>query len=112
MNYSFILLNKVKKTNDYINKVLVNCPKKEVVLKSNLEVCLYKSIELLFYYKCNIGKVKEKNLKDFIVNLSMIDYYMGICYKRKIINKRKYEVIVNFIIEIRKISYGLLKSGS
>lgn len=112
MTSNFILLNNTSKTNDYINKVLVNCPNKEVVLKNKLEFCLYKSIELIFYYKINKGRIRIKYIKELIVNYSMIDYYIGICYKKKIINKKKYEVICKYLLELRKISYGLLKSES
>ena len=36
----------------------------------------------------------------------MLDYYLKISYEKKIINKRKYEVISNYLLEITKMIYG------
>jgi len=111
MNYNFHLLAKTQRIIDYFNKILINFPKKEVVLKNNIEKTSYSMIEYIFAFNINeTTRIREKNLKDFMIKLSMYDYYARIGYKKKIVTKRQYEVIGRAIIEIRKISYGLLKS--
>ena len=47
-NDGFKLLSSSEKTIDYINKQLINYPKKEVVLKQNIEKTMYQIIEDLF----------------------------------------------------------------
>ena len=111
MNYNFVLLNNTKKTIIYINKQLINYPKSDLVLKENIEKNMYELIELIFSFNINDNlRIKNKYLKDLIVKLAMLDFYMNISYEKKIINKKRYISISNFILEIRKICYGLLRN--
>ena len=111
-NYDFQLLNKMLKTNDYISNLLISYQKKEYVLKDNMERCMYELVELIHYININTGRVKEKYFKDFVVKLSMLDYYTLISYKKKYIDKRRRDVIGRFLVEIKKISYGVMKNES
>ena len=112
MNSNFALLNNSKKTIAYINKQLVNYPKSEVVLKQNTEKTMYEIIELIFSYSINdVERIKLKFLKDLIIKLSMLDFYVATSFEKRIISKKKFESTSLFIIEIRKIAYGLIKNG-
>ena len=112
MNSNFALLNNSKKTINYINKQLINYPKSEVVLKQNIEKTMYEIIELIFSYSINdIERIKIKYLKDLIIKLSMLDFYIATSFEKRIISKKKFESTSLFIIEIRKITYGLVKNG-
>ena len=110
MNSNFILLNNTKKTIYYINKQLINFPKSEMILKENIERNMYELIECIFYYNINDSiKIKEKYLKDLIVKLSMLDFYIEASFEKRIISKKKLESTCRFIIEIRKIAYGIIR---
>lgn len=110
-NNEFILLVKSEKTIDYINRQLINFPNKEIVLKNNIERTMYLIVEYIFSYQIeNITRIKMKYLKDLVIQLSMLDYYMRVSYKKKIISPKKYVSIANFIIEIRKITYGVIRN--
>ena len=51
---------------DYVNNILPDYPKKEVVLKQNIEKNQYELIENLFAYNMNTSKrIKEKVYKGF-----------------------------------------------
>lgn len=111
MNSNFALLNNIKKTIAYINKQLINYPKSEMVLKQNIEKNMYEIIELIFSYSINdIERVKIKYLKDLIIKLSMLDFYVATSFEKRIISKKKFESTSLFIIEIRKITYGLVRN--
>ena len=111
MNSNFILLNNTKKTINYINKQVINFPKNERVLKDNIEKCMYEVIELIYYYDLNDSvRIKDKYLKDLIVKLSMLDFYINASFEKKLISKKRYESICMFIIEIRKIVYGIIRN--
>ena len=113
MNSNFALLNNTKKTIAYINKQLVNYPRSEVVLKENIERNMYELIELIFSYSINdIERIKIKYLKDLIIKLSMLDFYIATSFEKRIISKKKFESTSMFIIEIRKIAYGLVRNVS
>ena len=110
MNYNFKLLTNTYKTVNYINKILLNYPKKEVVLKNNIERDCYEIVELIFAYNINnTDRIREKNLKDLLIKVSMLDFYMRVSFDKKIISKHQYEVLGRFIIEIRKMIYGVKK---
>lgn len=111
MNSNFTLLNNSKKTIAYINKQLVNYPRSEVILKQNIEKNMYEIIELIFSYSISdIERIKVKYLKDLIIKLSMLDFYIATSFEKRIISKKKFESTAMYIIEIRKIAYGLVKN--
>ena len=111
MNSNFALLNNTKKTIAFINKQLVNYPKSEVVLKQNIATNMYEIIELIFSYSINdVERIKIKFLKDLIIKLSMLDFYIATYFEKRIISKKKFESTSMFIIEIRKIAYGLVRN--
>lgn len=110
-NQDFKLLSNLEKTINYINKELLNYPKYDVVLRNQIEITMYNLVELIHSYRITTSnRIKEKNLNDFIIKLSMLDYYIRVSYEKKIINSHKLVVITNFLIEIRKIAYGVIRS--
>ena len=111
MNYKFQLLNKCYYVTEYYSKLLINYPKSEFVLKQNIEKVQYEMIECLFSYNINTSeRIKQKYLKEFLIKVSMLDYYTRISFFKKIISKRQSEVISNRIIEFRKMTSGLIKN--
>jgi len=110
MNYNFKILNNTYKTINYINKLLINYPNKEIVLKNNIEKNNYDWIESIFAFNINDSwRIKEKYLKDILIKLSMCEFYIKISYEKKIISKKKFIVIGNYLLEIRRMVYGLKK---
>ena len=111
MNSNFFLLNKCYQTIEYYNKRLINYPKREMLLKQNIEKTYYEMIECLFSFNINNSeRIKQKYLKDFLVKVSMLDFYTRISNSKKVISKRQFEVIGNRINELRKMAYGLIKN--
>ena len=113
MNTNFNILNKTKKIHEYINKLIVNFPKKEYILKNNIETSMYEMIRSIF--SCNIQdsfRIREKYLKDFLIELSMLNYYMEISYQKKYISKRQSDVVGRAFIELRKMLYGVIRNES
>lgn len=111
MNSNFSLLNNSKKTIAYINKQLINFPKSEMVLKQNMEKNMYEIIELIFSYSISdVERIKIKYLKDLIIKLSMLDFYVATSFEKRIISKKKFESTAMYIVEIRKIAYGLVRN--
>lgn len=111
MNTNFNLLNKSFKLIEYYEKLLVNYPKKELILRQNIEKCYYEMIESLFAFNINNSdRIKQKHLKDYVIKVSMLDFYTNASFNKKIISKRQFEVIGRKIIELRKMSYGLMQN--
>ncbi len=111
MNSNFQLLQKTEKAIQYIQWLIPNYPKKEYILKGNIEKCTYALIEYIFSYQINQSeRIRQKYLKDFLVQLSMLNFYMEISFNKKYISKRQYEVVGRFLVEIRKIAFGVIRS--
>ncbi len=111
MNSKFILLNKTYSLIEYYNNILPNYSKKEIILKQSIEKTLYEQIEALFAFNINIQeRIRQKYLKDYMVKLSMIDFYTNTSYHKKLLSKRQFEVIGRKIVELRKIAHGLQKN--
>ena len=40
----------------------------------------------------------------------MLNFYMEVSFNNKYISKRQYEVVGRFLVEIRKITFGVIRS--
>ncbi len=87
-------------------------PKGEAVLKKKLQEELFNLVRLLNSYivNRNSNRIKEKHIKDFIISLSMVDFYFEYLYLNKIISFKKYKTLIDEVITIRKLAYGVLKN--
>ena len=110
MNENFKLLINTEKTIRYINDIIINFPKKEKILKENIEKSMYEIIECIFSYKINKSvKIKINNLHNLLIKLSMLDFYIRTSFFKKLINAHKHEVTAKYILEIKKICYGVIE---
>ena len=72
---------------------------------------MYEIIELIFSYSISdVERIKLKYLKDLIIKLSMLDFYVATSFEKRIISKKKFESTAMYIVEIRKIAYGLVRN--
>jgi len=95
-----LIATRVKKTIEYIEKAVVNFPHSEVVLKNEIIKNSYELLELT--YRANIFK-DEKIMKEILVKIRMLEYYVKKSLDKKIINFKKYENIGNHFLEIVKM---------
>ena len=110
-NNEFLILTKTKKTTEYIFKTIDNFPKKYITLIQRIENTCFDLLESLHYYVINFKNetYRKKYLKEYIVKLSILDDLVGISYHNKLITTKKLKSICNIILELRKMSYGLIK---
>lgn len=110
MNSNFILLNKTYQTNEYIYKILINFPTKDMVLRNCLESNLYKMVENLFAFNINdTNRIKEKYLKEYLINLSMINYLMHQAFMKKYISYKQSIKVGNILLELKKMTITIMK---
>lgn len=111
-NDSFKIMKNTKELVSDVVEFSRNFPKSDAVLKKNLQEELFNLIRLLNSYIVNrdSNRIREKYIKDFIVSLSMVDYYFEYLYLNKIISFKKYKDLVGDVITIRKLAYGVLKN--
>ncbi len=111
MEIKFKLLSNTEKLIAYMNRWIPNFPKKEVVLRRNIEQNEYELIECVFGYNIQqSARIKEKYLKDYLIKLSMFDFYVRQCYHKRYISKHQLESLTSVLIDCRKLAYGLIRS--
>ena len=110
MSDKLLIITKLKKTIEYIDKILDNYPHKYIELKKRLIDSLFDILEYSYMANNNIDRYNNKRI--CIVKLEMIDYYLKLSYEKKIITKRKYEVISNYLLEITKMIFGWINEKS
>lgn len=107
----FILLNKVKWLINYSDKyILSNFPKVHISLKIKLQDNLYDLLENTIRANVNKGNIRNKYQKEILVNLSILDYYIGLMIERTIIKKNRFNSFINALLDIRKITYGWIEN--
>ena len=111
-NDEFLILTKTKKTIEYINNIIENYPKKYINLISRIENTCFDLLEVIHYYIVNFSNntYRKKYLKEYIVKISILDDLIGISYNNKLITSKKLKSVSNYIIELRKMCYGLIKN--
>lgn len=100
MQDKLLIVTKIKKTIEYVDKVLINYPKVEYILKNNIISTFYFLLENV--YRSNIYK-DTKYMKESIVNIKMIEYYIKISLDKKIISFKKFDNIGKYLLEINKM---------
>lgn len=103
------LVNSIKKTIIYLDKVVENFPRSEYVLKDKIKSTSFDILELVYY--SNALNVKERipYQKKIISKLKMLDFYFKISLNKQYINYKKYTKIGNFLLNITKQIYGWIK---
>jgi len=83
-----LIVTKIKQTTIYINKILINFPKNEIILKHHIEIDLY---DLLRYiYEANYNKENRISiLYKSLIKIKMLDFYIRICLEKNIVSYKK-----------------------
>ena len=100
MQDRLLIATKVKKTIEFIDKTVVNFPHQDVILKNRIIESGYELLETV--YKANIHK-DVSIMKDVIVQIKMIDYYLKVSCDKKLVSFKKYETIGTYLLEINKM---------
>ena len=106
-------LNVVKYIKELIasfDMYLDNFPKKDIEIKHNLKNSSFEILKLI--YIANSSRDVKKRVsyfEDAIGNIAMIDYYINMCYEKKIINSKRYIRFGGLLTQIVKCINGLKK---
>ena len=103
------VINDIKKTIFYLDKVIINFPRTEKVLKDKISTTYYEILELIYF--SNLLDVKERIIyqKRIISKIKMIDFYFKIALDKKYISYKKYLKIGKFLLNIIKQLYGWIR---
>lgn len=101
----FIILNKIKWLISYTeNYIYLYFNKDKYILKSKIEDNLYNLLENCIRANINTGNIRSKYQKEMLVNIILLDYYIGESKSKKIIKSKRFNSFVNCLSEIRKMT--------
>lgn len=113
MNENFLLYKQVKDFSFEMMKYTANIPRSLMYIRNGIQDTFQNAVKLIRYYIVNMNesaRIKTKYLKDLIVELSMIDYYLECLFFFRVIGKNKYNAYVTDLENIRKLAYGVINS--
>lgn len=102
-----VIFNKIKWLISYSDKYVFNSfTKVHINLKIRYQDRLYSLLENCIRSNTNIGNIRVKYQKEMLIDISLIDYYIGEAYDKKIIKKNRFSSVINSLNEIRKMTYS------
>lgn len=101
---NFIIFNKVKWLINYTDTYILNSfSKVHNSIKVRLQDNLYSLMDNLIRSSVNVGNIRSKYLKEMLVNIYLLDLYIGISLEKKIIKKKRFNSFVNSLNELKKM---------
>ena len=109
MHEKLEVVNDIKKTIFYLDKIIVNFPRSEKILKDKISNTYYEVLELVYF--SNLLDIKERIVyqKRIISKIKLIDFYFKIACDEKYISYKKYLKIGKFLLNIIKQLYGWIR---
>ena len=102
---NFILYNKIKWLINYSDTYILNSfSKVHISLKLKIQDNLYSLMENTIRSSVNNGNIRSKYIKDMLVNIYLLDLFIGISLEKKIIKKKRFNSFINSLNEIRKMT--------
>lgn len=111
MNHDFKILRKVKEYLLFLESVLANFPKKDILSRNNIYDV---GIDILYLvlkanYSRDFSERKEYQ-KEILVLLNMLDFYIERGFIHKYLSENQLKKNSNKLIELTKMMYGWIKS--
>ena len=103
------IISNFKKTILYLDKIIVNFPNNEKVLKDKISHAMYDVLEYMYMANevNNYNRVLYQ--KKIVSKLKMIDFYLKISLNKKYISYKKYQKVCNHLLDTLKLIYGWIK---
>lgn len=106
MKNEFLIVKNIKEFIVSLDNFLNNYPRKEYELRNRLVNTSYDLLELV--YQSNYKK--DFNFNIILSKISMLDFYLELSFKKKIINEKRVMNMSNRLLVIRKMIYKWYES--
>ena len=103
------VINFIREFIVYIDKYLVNFPKKDMEIKTRIRNLSYDILEDA--YKANISESNNRieKLDSIIARVKVMDFLLNLCYDKQIINLKRYVKFGEKLDDIVKYTIGWKK---
>ena len=103
------VITDIKRTTLYLDKIVINFPNTDRVLRDNIMKSIYNALE--YCYMAN--EVSDYNRvmyqKKIITNVKMLDFYFTLALNKKYISYKKYCKVSNVLLNNLKLIYGWVR---
>ena len=109
MNNNFLIIKNMKLFINSLDDIVSIIPNRDRVLKDKIYNTSY---DILYYLNlANYGNKKEY-INFILTNISMLDFYLERCLKKKYITSRACEKKASELLKITKMVYGWMNNES
>jgi len=106
---NLLIASNIKKMINYFDKIIINFPRNEYILKDKILKNSYEILELVYFTNELNPKDRIIYQKKIISKIKMIDYYFKIGLDKKYISYKKYVKVGNCLSNSIKSLYGWIK---
>ena len=106
MKDKLLIIREVKAFIESLDEILINLPRREVVLKERFKKDSYDLLELV--YMANQVELKDRHIyqRQCLTKISMLDYYLEVCFKKKYMIEKQVLKRSRKLLQINKMMYG------
>ena len=104
------VIKDVKKTIIYLEKIIINFPNNDKVIKDKIMNTMFEILELTYISNENTGIERIKYQKKLTIKIKMIDFYLELACLKNYISHKKYQKVGIYLLNILKQIYGWIKS--
>lgn len=109
MNNKFLLANEIKNFILSLDSILINYPKKDIIIKKRIINTLFELLELV--YLANNKTDDKINIKyECLSKISMIDFYFEYSYKKNYISLKNLNTYIFNLTKINKMLHGWINN--
>ena len=109
MKDNLVMIFNFKKTILYLDKVVINFPNNEKVLKDKIRCTMYDILECMYMANevNNYNRVIYQ--KKIVSKIKMMDFYLKISLNKKYISYKKYQKVCMNLLNNLKLIYGWIR---
>lgn len=109
MNNKFLLANETKNFILSLDSILINYPKKDIIIKKRIINTSFELLELVYLANNKIDN-KENIKYECLSKISMIDFYFEYSYKKNYISLKNLNTYIFNLTKINKMLHGWINN--
>ena len=109
MNNKFLLANEIKNFILSLDSILINYPKKDIIIKKRIINTSFELLELVYLANNKIDN-KENIKYECLSKISMIDFYFEYSYKKNYISLKNLNTYIFNLTKIKKMLHGWINN--
>ncbi len=111
MNDKLLIITRIKKTINKIDKITENFSRNENTLRDNIKKTMYNLLEES--YMANIVELNNRKFyqQKILIKIKMLDFYFNLAYEKKLITRKQFELVGNNLMDIFVMTRAWIKSG-